>query len=630
MKKILAILLAALIMVMPLCITAFAEGNKAEIEFSVGDDTLIINGVPVTVEKPYVVGVGVTLVPIRVITEAFGAKVDWEGETKTVTVAYPDVNIALRIGDVTAEVNGRAETLLAAPELTANGYTMIPLRFISENFGAVVSYDDATARIKVTLSDTQSGTTVSETITNKYVGDSYYGWSMENLSDFQIVERSFDGTDTYFDYDDDNWFSISISSQYEDYDFEKDFADTKSYFQGYTLVKADKDTSNSSKKSYRVQVRDKSEFIDIKTIATDKYVVTLFGDFENDKNDLKNEYLSKADTFDMVYEAEDIYDLSNVHDGYRKFTAENLNISFNVFADLIMVSDKNSENMFAFRKYAGGDSNTGISLAVYSKESVGGAEALAREDYNHNKKTVNESIAYYDTLQQRAYGDLEVYEYNDTINTAFYSIWDKDVFFEKGDYVYNIHFCFELPENDAEQLAASVLNSMEVSQIDSSKVGTLLRNTNEYTGTYKSSKINNCTLTVPNAYLENPVQNAVQYFNQQNGVVITGTYVYNEGGYSATQMRQMVKDLEDRNKNNADVKSVMKVQEDQINKNKAYKYIVSADLPDERLRIYNENYFILNSANGSIYVFSVEYPELAYSASAKKEVRDILETITFK
>ncbi len=95
-------------------------------------------------------------------------------------------------------------------------------------------------------------------------------------------------------------------------------------------------------------------------------------------------------------------------------------------------------------------------------------------------------------------------------------------------------------------------------------------------------------------------------------------------------MRQMAKDLEDRNKNNSDVKSVMKVQEDQINKNKAYKYIVSADLPDERLRIYNENYFILNSANGSIYVFSVEYPELAYSASAKKEVRDILETITFK
>ena len=40
----------------------------------------------ITVEKPYVVGDGVTLVPIRVVTEAFGAEVGWVSETKTVTL----------------------------------------------------------------------------------------------------------------------------------------------------------------------------------------------------------------------------------------------------------------------------------------------------------------------------------------------------------------------------------------------------------------------------------------------------------------------------------------------------------------------------------------------------------------
>ena len=74
-----------------------AENDKVEIKFNVGDATLMINGTPVTVEKPYVVGIGVTLVPVRVITEAFGAKVDWIHDTQTVTLTYPDVNIVLQI-----------------------------------------------------------------------------------------------------------------------------------------------------------------------------------------------------------------------------------------------------------------------------------------------------------------------------------------------------------------------------------------------------------------------------------------------------------------------------------------------------------------------------------------------------
>ena len=148
MKKIIGVF--ALVVALSLfATTVFANDDKVEISFCVGDATLMINGSEVTVEKPYVVGEGVTLVPIRVITEAFGAKVDWIEETETVKLEYPDVNITIQIGNPVAEVNGKAEKLLAAPELTESGYTMIPLRFISENFGAVVSYDEKTERITV-------------------------------------------------------------------------------------------------------------------------------------------------------------------------------------------------------------------------------------------------------------------------------------------------------------------------------------------------------------------------------------------------------------------------------------------------------------------------------------------------
>lgn len=74
MKRILATVLAAILLLS--CVPALAEdAQKVEISFKVGDSTLMINGSPVTVQTPYVAGEGTTLVPLRVISEAFGAVV---------------------------------------------------------------------------------------------------------------------------------------------------------------------------------------------------------------------------------------------------------------------------------------------------------------------------------------------------------------------------------------------------------------------------------------------------------------------------------------------------------------------------------------------------------------------------
>ena len=158
MKALLALTLASL-----LALFAFAAEdtgskyvsrleNVIEISFKVGDDTLLINGEEVTVEKPYVVEIenvgGVTLVPLRVITEAFGAEVVWEDETQKIFLSYEDTEIELQIGNIIAKINGEEQELLTAPELPTD-YTMVPLRFISENFGADVSYDDETMAIFV-------------------------------------------------------------------------------------------------------------------------------------------------------------------------------------------------------------------------------------------------------------------------------------------------------------------------------------------------------------------------------------------------------------------------------------------------------------------------------------------------
>lgn len=140
----------------PTAVVVLSDGEVAgtqsvEISFKVGDSILKINGEDVEVETPYVVGEGTTLVPLRVISEAFGAEVTWDGETKTVVIVHNENTITIQIDNNKAFVNDGEETLEEAPQLTENGFTMVPLRFISETLGAEVSYDEATQGITVSL-----------------------------------------------------------------------------------------------------------------------------------------------------------------------------------------------------------------------------------------------------------------------------------------------------------------------------------------------------------------------------------------------------------------------------------------------------------------------------------------------
>ena len=124
--------------------------DTVTISFNVGSNVLDINNNKVEVEvAPYIAGEGTTLVPLRVISEAFGAEVTWDGETKTVTIIDGKTTIKVVIGSKTALVNGEEKTLEEAAELTGSGVTTVPLRFISETLGAEVGYAHETQLITV-------------------------------------------------------------------------------------------------------------------------------------------------------------------------------------------------------------------------------------------------------------------------------------------------------------------------------------------------------------------------------------------------------------------------------------------------------------------------------------------------
>ncbi|CAM3492060.1 stalk domain-containing protein [Hydrogenibacillus schlegelii] len=82
---------------------------------------------------------GRTLAPIRAIAEALGLTVTWNERTREVTLANGEKTITLQIGNPTARIDGQA-VALDAPPTVERGRTLVPLRFVSEALGAGVDW----------------------------------------------------------------------------------------------------------------------------------------------------------------------------------------------------------------------------------------------------------------------------------------------------------------------------------------------------------------------------------------------------------------------------------------------------------------------------------------------------------
>lgn len=621
MKKFLCYLVV-LVMLVSGCMPVMASEGKVEIGFCVGDATLTINGAPVTVEKPYVVGEGVTLVPIRVITEAFDAKVDWVSETQTVNLTYPDVIISIQIGNPVAEVNGRAETLLAAPELTESGYTMIPLRFISENFGAEVSYDKETKRITVTKEKSDNTeVSIEGSVDNKYIGDSYYGWSMENPLDMTLEYKSFDGSEITFS-DGENEIGIEIFPyEAEDYDFEAEYNEFKLGMSEFTLVKAEKNTNDENCKSFHFGIKDKESYADFQQFVTPKYIYMVEGFFDNADASARDKYIALLATFECSFDKEDIYDMSNIKDGFRRFESEELKLSFDVPENYAMITSDDSHNSFGFIETENEISR--INVEVFSKSDVGSASELAKVDYDHNKGLMNENLAKFsEGTVGREYASFSATEYTYTIESKKRSYAARDVFFEVGDYVYNISVSVELPNDDSDGYMDKIIESLKFEELDSEEVGTLLRNMPIATGTTKV-KLDKMNMEVPNIYMKLASgADMTSYTNPVNGVTVACVRIAAVGA-TAGDLKNMMITTENQYKENGAI-TLKTMSEERINNQKFLNFRVKTT-EDEPTIV--EMYSCIN--NGYVYLFTIGCTELSYSENTKAEMKKIVESIKF-
>ena len=96
------------------------------------------------------------MVPTRIVAENMGFKVDWDQNTKKVTISNGTTTIVLGLNSNTVYVNG-VKTTIDAPTEMKNSRIYVPVRFVSEVLGSTVDYNGADKVITITTGTNAGG-----------------------------------------------------------------------------------------------------------------------------------------------------------------------------------------------------------------------------------------------------------------------------------------------------------------------------------------------------------------------------------------------------------------------------------------------------------------------------------------
>lgn len=161
MKKILSMLLIFCLM------TVFTTGcsaaqqpeenaNEPVITLQIGNPMMTVDGTEREIDPGRgtapVIETDRTLLPVRAVVEAMGGAVAWDEETQTVVLTKDDIRLRLTISSKTAYVNEEARALDIAPVII-NDRTMLPIRFIAEEFGYAAGWDGEAQTITLTSAE---------------------------------------------------------------------------------------------------------------------------------------------------------------------------------------------------------------------------------------------------------------------------------------------------------------------------------------------------------------------------------------------------------------------------------------------------------------------------------------------
>lgn len=144
-----------------ICLSMAVSGTA----FAAEPVNLQVNGKNLPTDVAPVIRDGRTLVPARAISESLGADVNWDPATRQVSIVKNDKTLVLTIDNKEVTSNGQALPNLDVPPQIVNGRTMVPVRVVSEALGAEVNWDQASRTVVTTFLEEKDGMTPEELMT---------------------------------------------------------------------------------------------------------------------------------------------------------------------------------------------------------------------------------------------------------------------------------------------------------------------------------------------------------------------------------------------------------------------------------------------------------------------------------
>lgn len=89
-----------------------------------------------------------TMVPLRFISETFGADVEWIPETRTIEIVLEDTKITMQLDNRDYQINGEIKAMDTAPVIREDR-TFVPIRFVSEALEKAVYWNGNTGVVVV-------------------------------------------------------------------------------------------------------------------------------------------------------------------------------------------------------------------------------------------------------------------------------------------------------------------------------------------------------------------------------------------------------------------------------------------------------------------------------------------------
>lgn len=122
--------------------------TDAKLEMQISKTTATVDGKPLKMDAAPILLSGVTYVPIRFVTDAMGGRLLYDYKLGRVTLLRGDTLLEMVIGQKAINLNGVLQTADVAP-IIRNNRTLIPIRMVSERLGFNVDYDGETKKITI-------------------------------------------------------------------------------------------------------------------------------------------------------------------------------------------------------------------------------------------------------------------------------------------------------------------------------------------------------------------------------------------------------------------------------------------------------------------------------------------------